>query len=107
MGQGIRDDDIEEIEYTSFNLEEMEEVAQLQITCYVNIAVAAMKGCIYPMVIEACDEVLKHDSTHVKSLYLKSKAMITPKSAGAYEDDIAIQNLRLALKHDPKNKIVV
>ncbi len=86
----------------------MEEVAKLLVTCYVNIAVAAMKGQMYAMVIEACDEVLKHhDPMHVKSLYLKSKAMITPKSAGAMEDEMSINNLKLALKIEPDNQIVL
>lgn len=105
--QGICDDDIQEIDYTTSNLNEMEDVANLLITCYVNIAVAAMKGHMYAMVIEACDEVLKHDPNHVKSLFLKSKALVIPKSSGAAEDELAVRNLKLALKSDPNNKIVM
>lgn len=65
-----------------------------------------MKSHMYSMVIEACDQILKYDTNHVKALYLKSMAMITPKSAGAVEDEMAIQNLKLALKREPSNKIV-
>ena len=65
-----------------------------------------MKCHIYSMVIEACDQVLKYDDNHVKALYLKSKAMITPKSAGAVEDEMAMRNLKLALKREPNNMIV-
>ena len=105
--KGIRDDDIEEIAYTTGNLNEMEEVAHFLITCYVNIAVAALKGQMYKMVIEATDEVLEYDPTNVKSLYLKAKAIVAPKSSGSYEDEIAIKNLKEALKYDAKNKNVM
>ena len=88
-------------------MNEIEKVEQLRITCFVNMAVTAMKGRIFPLVIEVCDEILKHDPTHIKALYLKSKALVTPKSAGAHEDEVAMKNLKLALKYDPGNKIVM
>ena len=84
----------------------MEQVHDLLITCYVNIAVVNTRAKKYALVIEACDEVLRLTPNHTKALFLRSKAFVTPKSAGTTEDEMAIKDLKLALKFEPDNIIL-
>ncbi len=104
--KGIRDEDIKKIEFESDDNDEMEQVRLFLISCYINIAVVSLKTKNYPLTIDACNEVLRLDCCHVKALFLRSKAYVSPKSAGATEDDLAIKDLKLALTFDSENRIL-
>ena len=103
---GIKDEDIQEIEYSSLDENEMKQVQNLLTTCYINIAVVNLRAQNYSSVIETCNEVLRYDPNHVKGLFLRSKALVTPKSSGATEDDMAMKDLKIALNIEPENEVI-
>lgn len=82
----------------------MEKVQSFLDTCYTNIAVASTKAENFSLALDACNQVLQYNRFHVKALYLRSKALVVPKSAGATENDMALRDLRTALKVEPHNE---
>jgi hypothetical protein len=104
--KGIRDEDIKEVIFKSEHLGQMQSVQDFLTNCYLNISVVAMKSYNSQLTLDACNEVLSYNPRHVKALFLRSKALVTPKSGGATENDLAIKDLRLALQIEPKNKSV-
>ena len=104
--KGIRDEDVKKIEFESSNKTEVVQVQLFLINCYINIAVANTKAKNYALTIDTCNEVLRLDPFNVKALFLRSKAYVSPKSAGATEDDLAMKDLKFALTLEPENKIL-
>lgn len=106
ISKGIRDQDITETSFNSDIKSEINDVQDFLMTCYTNIAIACIKTKQFALALDACNEVLRLKPSHVKALYLRSKALVSPKSAGATEDEMAISNLKMALMMEPKNLIV-
>mmetsp|Transcript_16172 Transcript_16172/g.21407 ORF Transcript_16172/g.21407 Transcript_16172/m.21407 type:complete len:768 (+) Transcript_16172:231-2534(+) len=67
--------------------------------CYNNAAVAGFKAKEYAEVTKACTEALEINPTNPKALYWRARVRIQLK---LYEQ--ALQDLQMALKHDPDNK---
>lgn len=84
----------------------MIQVQNFLITCYTNIALASLKNNNFSLATDACNEVLKVNAAHVKALYLRSKAVVAPKSAGATEDEMALKDLKQALTIEPENEVL-
>ena len=85
----------------------MNQVKEFLISCYLNISIVSINTKNFSLAIDACNEVLHyHNPSHVKALFLRSKALVAPKSAGATEDDMAIKDLTLALQIEPRNTII-
>lgn len=86
---------------------EAEEVRELVLSCYMNIALASQKLCQFDQMKRACDEVLeKINPQCVKALYRRAQARIAPRSALDADRDAAIQDLHAAAQLSPQDKDV-
>jgi len=105
--EGVKDDYIRQEEFETDVECEKSQVCKFLVMCYTNIAVVSLKTGQLRQAIEACNEAIEIDSSNVKALYLRSKARLTPKSAGMVEEDMAVRDLQTAKKLDPKNQVVM
>lgn len=101
--EGINDDFIMEMSFESQNEEEKKAVKEFLIKCYKNLALCNLQMNQHSVSIAACNEALALNPGDAKALFVRSKARADPKSAGAAELDMAIKDLCLARKIDPKN----
>jgi len=86
---------------------EAEEVRELVISCYLNIALASHKLGQFDQMKRACDEVLeKINPQCVKALYRRAQARIAPLSSLDADRDAAIEDLHAAAQVSPQDKDV-
>mmetsp|Transcript_39421 Transcript_39421/g.80858 ORF Transcript_39421/g.80858 Transcript_39421/m.80858 type:complete len:395 (+) Transcript_39421:1641-2825(+) len=104
--KGIRDEDITEIDNLGENDREKAQVSSFLLSCYGNLALVLLKCRQYRTAIDACNESLRIDPQCVKALYLRSRSLFEPPSAGAVEEEAALSDLIEANKIDPSNKAV-
>ena len=97
---------ITEVTFTSSSVAEAARVQSFLIRCYTNLAIVYLKTKNYDDAIKACTEALSLDDRNVKALYLRSEARIIPKSCGAAEEELALQDMKRALKIEPENRLV-
>lgn len=104
--KGIKDEDLQEVDILGDTSEERSAIKALKQSLYLNLASAAHKEKDYPTAIKACGCVLELDPSNVKALYRRAQALITPASAGATEEDMAIKDLARAAEIDPTHAAV-
>eukprot|EP00960_Hanusia_phi_P049743 759743-Hanusia_phi.AAC.2 len=105
-GKGLRDEiySIVDEDGVSSGQEEMiEAIRRHKHSCYLNIAACAMKQKNWQNCVRACDAALEIEPQSVKAFYRRALARITPASAGAHEQDLALQDLEAAYEIDPSN----
>jgi len=83
-----------------------DEVKSLVATALANIAACRIKLGEWAGCITACDHALRLSPACVKALYRRAQARTLPKSSGAAELDLAIADLRAALKLSPRDRAV-
>jgi len=105
--EGIKDDFLEEKAFQPSNENQRRQVLEHMINVYNNIAIVSIKVEQFGNAIAACDSALLLDQRNVKALFLRSKARCTPKSCGTIEEGLAMKDLMIARRVDPKNTTIV
>mmetsp|Transcript_31027 Transcript_31027/g.93056 ORF Transcript_31027/g.93056 Transcript_31027/m.93056 type:complete len:338 (-) Transcript_31027:249-1262(-) len=109
FAQGIKDDCITEHFYRGSNPVQRDAVTSHLVSCYTNIALASLRSAAYRVAVQACDEalILSNETcgkARAKALYLRARARLEPKSAGAAEQELALCDLERATENDPDNE---
>ena len=102
--QGIKDEFIKEVNYRGTTEAELQKVDKFLVNCYNNIALVLYKTNDYHQAIQACDCAIAIDGTNDKSYLLRSQARLAPKSAGAFEQELAMSDLETAFRNNPESK---
>ena len=98
-GKGLRDEIFDEIDVCGLSGEEgagpeaAATIKQHKIACYLNIAACQLKikGPGFAVCVQACESALALDETNTKALYRRAQARLLPPSAGALEQELALQ----------------
>lgn len=119
VGLGVRDEDLEFIDYTGSKKEENFVIVELKAALYNNLAACYLKLKEYPNAISACNEVLLIDPNKTKALlvlpsrstlifyrYRRAKALTQKGDAGLIEYRAARDDLKAAHKLDPKDQAI-
>jgi hypothetical protein len=102
--QGLRDQFITEVEYECKTEKERHELKGFLVACYNNIALVSCKMNDFSLAVDACDYAIAIDGRNDKTLYLRARARLDPKSSGAVEETLARSDLSMALKINPENR---
>ena len=103
----IKDEFMKELSFESNNPDEIKQVNQLLQNVCTNIAIIRLKLKQFSLAVSACDYSLQMgEAPCVKSLYLRAKARLTPKSAGLIEENLALKDLLSAAAIEPYNRSV-
>ncbi|KAL3762521.1 hypothetical protein ACHAW5_008447 [Stephanodiscus triporus] len=102
--QGIKDQFITEVKYECKTEAERHELDRFLVACYNNIAVVSCKMNDFSLAVNACDYAIAIDGRNDKTLYLRARARLDPKSSGTVEETLARSDLSMALKINPENR---
>jgi len=96
--KGIQDSDISEHAYAPKSRDEAEKVGLFLVACYLNLARVYHKNSDTPTALSACDAALGVDPKCDKALLLRAQVRLSPASAGATEQDMAVRDAADAQK---------
>ncbi len=104
----IKDEYLREVVYVPPNTNndegQQQQLEQLFVRIYNNIALTMLKTNEYQTAIQACDYALEIDNKNDKSFYLRALVRLAPKNASATDEELAMVDLRSAAMNNPNNK---
>ena len=101
--RGISDRFVTEVECECESEGERRRLDAFLVSCYSNIALASCGAGDYSSAADACGLAIAIDGRNARAHYLRARARLGPRGAGAAEEDLARSDLSAALEIDPDN----
>ncbi len=101
--QAIEDSNITYRTYNPINNEEKFKIQELNIYCFIYLALCYQNLNQWKNSIDACNSVLDLDSENYKALFLRAQARYIPVSCDRSDNELALVDLSTAMKISPND----
>jgi hypothetical protein len=101
--QAIEDSNITYHTYNPIKNEEKYKIQELNIYCFIYLALCYQKLNQWKNSIDACNSVLDLDSENYKALFLRAQARYIPVSCDRSDNELALVDLSTAMKISPND----
>lgn len=101
--QAIEDSNITYHTYNPINNEEKFKIQELNIYCFIYLALCYQNLNQWKNSIDACNSVLDLDSENYKALFLRAQARYIPVSCDRSDNELALVDLSTAMKISPND----